>query len=136
MRFRRSLGIYLAAIFAAAIEEAAATLVTLDVIAQQRDALLPTKQRQQYRQGSDGDGTLRGLRSLGPTGVSASIITRFGLRLGGSSTESAVTSTAVGSAVPSTTLIGPPACASIEILRCSIMASSCSSVRFLTALLC
>src|SRR5262245_61038404 len=40
-----------------------------------------------------------GLRSRGPTAVSASIISRFGLRLGGSSTGSLVASTAA-STVP------------------------------------
>src|SRR5215831_8377944 len=82
-----------------------------------------------------GDGTLRGLRSRGPIAVSASIISRFGLRLGGSSTGRAVLGTVVGSIIPSITLTGPPACASSEVLMYSIMASSSSSVRSLIGLL-
>src|SRR5262245_49881415 len=57
------------------------------------------------------DGTLRGLRSRGPTAVSASSIRRFSLRLGGSSTGRAVAGAVVGSIIPSITLAGPPACA-------------------------
>jgi hypothetical protein len=84
-----------------------------------------------------GDGTrFLGLRSCGPIAVSTSIISRFGLRLGGSSTGRAVAGTVVGSIIPSITLTGPPACASSEVLRYSIMASSCSSVRSLSELVC
>jgi len=43
---------------------------------------------------------LRGLRSRGPIAVSASIISRFGLRLGGSSTGRAIAGSVVGSIVP------------------------------------
>ena len=52
-----------------------------------------------------------GLRSCGPIAVSTSIISRFGLRLGGSSTGRAVAGTVVGSFIPSITLTGPPVCA-------------------------
>ena len=83
-----------------------------------------------------GNRILRGTRSLGPTAVSASIISRFGLRLGGSSTGRAVAGTVVGSIIPSITLTGPPACASSEVLMYSIMASSSSSVRSLIRLRC
>jgi hypothetical protein len=41
-----------------------------------------------------------GLRSCGPIAVSSSIIGRFGLRLGGSSTGRAVAGTVVGSIIP------------------------------------
>src|SRR6516164_4081689 len=84
-----------------------------------------------------GDGTrFLGLRSCGPIAVSTSIISRFGLRLGGSSTGRAVAGTVVGSIIPSITLTGPPACASSEVLMYSIMASSSSSVSSLSRLLC
>jgi hypothetical protein len=54
-----------------------------------------------------GDGTrFLGLRSCGPIAVSTSIISRFGLRLGGSSTGRAVAGTVVGSIIPSITLTG------------------------------
>src|SRR5262249_30054177 len=84
-----------------------------------------------YRRGYSpaGDRILRGMRSLGPTAVSASNISRFlGLR--------ACAVAAAGSIVPSITLTEPPACASSEVLMYSIMASSCSSVRSLIGLLC
>src|SRR5262245_40939277 len=83
------------------------------------------------------DGTrFLGLRSCGPIAVSTSIISRFGLRLGGSSTGRAVVGTVVGSFIPSITLTGPRACAASEVSMYSIMASSCSSVRSLSGLLC
>jgi hypothetical protein len=48
-----------------------------------------------------GDGTrFLGLRSCGPIAVSTSIISRFGMRLGGSSAGGAVASTAIGSVAP------------------------------------
>ena len=59
-----------------------------------------------------GNGALRffGLRSLGPIAVSASIISRFDLRLGGSSCRGVVVATAVVStASPSITLAWSPA---------------------------
>jgi len=74
-----------------------------------------------------GDGTrFLGLRSCGPIAVSTSIISRFGLRLGGSSAGGAVASAAVGSIVPSITLTEPRACASSDVSRYSTIASSCS----------
>jgi AraC-like DNA-binding protein len=83
-----------------------------------------------------GDGTrFLDLRSCGPIAVSTSIISRFGLRLGGSSTT-AVAGTVVGSIIPSITLTGPPACAASEVSMYSIMASSCSSVSSLIKLRC
>src|SRR5262249_6783600 len=82
-----------------------------------------------------GDGTLRGLRSLGPIAVSTSIITLF-LGLGGSSAGVAVASTAVGSIVPSISLTERPACAAREVSMYSIMASSCSSDSSLIRLRC
>src|SRR6516165_3220844 len=72
---------------------------------------------------------LRGVRSRGPTAVSASSISRF-LGLG------ACAVAASGSIVPSITLIEPPACASIDVFRYSIMASSSWSDRRLITLLC
>jgi hypothetical protein len=77
---------------------------------------------------SGGDGTF-GIRCRGPTAVSASSISRF-LGLGAGAMAAA------GSAVPSITLTEPRACASSDVVRYSIIASSCSSVRFLSALLC
>src|SRR6516162_9437215 len=72
---------------------------------------------------------LRGMRSLGPTVVSASNISRFlGLR--------ACAVAAAGSIVPSITLTDPPACASSEVLMYSIMASSSWSDRLLITSLC
>ena len=59
-----------------------------------------------------GNGNLRflGLRSRGPIAVSASVISRFDLRLGGSSTRGVVVATAVVStASPSITLAWSPA---------------------------
>ena len=62
-----------------------------------------------------GDGTrFLGLRSCGPIAVSTSIISRFGLRLGGSSTGRAVAGTVVCSIIPSITLTEPLACAARE----------------------
>src|SRR5262249_2861867 len=72
---------------------------------------------------------LRGVRSLGPTAVSASSISRF-LGLGGCAVAGA------GSIVPSVTLIEPLACSSSDVFRYSIMASSSSSDRLLITLLC
>jgi hypothetical protein len=84
-----------------------------------------------------GDGTrFLGLRSCGPIAVSTSIISRFGLRLGGSSTGRAVAGIVVGSIIPSITLIEPLACASSDVFRYSIMASSSWSDRLLITLLC
>src|SRR5262249_30925739 len=82
-----------------------------------------------------GGRTLRGMRSLEPTAVSASSITLF-LDLGESSSGPRCTSTDIGSIVPSITLAGPPACAASEASKYSIMASSCSSVSSLSGLLC
>ena len=78
---------------------------------------------------------LRGVRSLGPTAVSASSITLF-LGLGESSRGPRCTSTDIGSIVPSIIFAGAPACAASEALMYSIMSSSCSSVSSLIALLC
>jgi hypothetical protein len=62
------------------------------------------------------DGTrFLGLRSCGPIAVSTSIISRFGLRLGGSSTGRAVAGTVVGSIIPSIIFAGAPACAASEV---------------------
>src|SRR6516164_8273763 len=72
---------------------------------------------------------LRGMCSLGPTAVSASSISRF-LGLG------ACAVVAAGSIVPSITLIEPLACASSDVFRYSIIASSSSSDRSLSELLC
>jgi hypothetical protein len=84
-----------------------------------------------------GDGTrFLGLRSCGPIAVSTSVISRFGLRLGGSSTGIALAGTVVGSIIPSISLTERPACAASEVSMYSIMASSCSSVRSLSGLLC
>ena len=69
------------------------------------------------------------LRSRGPTAVSASSISRF-LGLGAGAVAAA------GSIVPSITLIEPLACASSDVFRYSIMASSSSSDRLLITLLC
>src|SRR6516164_3692615 len=78
---------------------------------------------------------LRGMRSLGPTAVSASSITLF-LGLGESSSGPRCTSTDIGSIVPSIIFAGAPACASSDVFRYSIMASSSSSDRLLITLLC
>src|SRR5262245_22378156 len=63
--------------------------------------LQTTARRGATAQAAVGGGTLRflGLRSRGPIAVSASIISLLGLLLGGSSTGSAVASTAVASTV-------------------------------------
>src|SRR5262249_4983657 len=63
-----------------------------------------------------GGRTLRGMRSLGPTAVSASIISLFGLRFVGSSVASSAASgdgpsgagSAAGAAVPSMTFAASP----------------------------
>src|SRR5262245_65258687 len=60
---------------------------------------------------------LRGMRSLGPTAVSASSISRF-LGLG------AYAVAAAGSILPSITLTEPPACGSSNVCRYSTIASS------------
>src|SRR6516225_9807783 len=90
-----------------------------------------------YRRGHSPAGAriLRGMRSLGPTAVSASSITLF-LGLGESSSGPRCTSTDIGSIVPSIIFAGAPACASSDVFRYSIMASSCSSVSSLSRLLC
>jgi hypothetical protein len=76
-----------------------------------------------------------GLPFLGPTAVSASNITLF-LGLDELSTGGVVASMGAGSIVPSITLTERPACASSDVSRYSIMAASCSSLRFLSGLLC
>src|SRR5262249_8351782 len=73
-----------------------------------------------------GGRTLRGMRSLGPTAVSALSISRF-FDLGGSS---------AGSAVASIIFAGAPACVASEVSMYSIMTSSYSSVKSLSGLLC
>src|SRR5262249_18755775 len=70
---------------------------------------------------------LRGMRSLRPTAVSASSISRF-LGLGAVA--------AAGSIVPSITLTEPLACASSDVSRYSTIASSCSSDSSLSRLRC
>ena len=63
-----------------------------------------------YSRGGNGALRFLGLRSRGPIAVSASIISRFDLRLGGSSTRGVVVATAVVStASPSITLAWSPA---------------------------
>src|SRR5215471_2284090 len=82
------------------------------------------------RDHSPGGGrTLRGMRSLGPTAVSASSISRF-LGLG------ACAVAAAGSIIPSITLTEPRACASSDVSRYSTIASSCSSDSSLIRLRC
>src|SRR5262249_18939836 len=84
---------------------------------------------------SAGSRILRGMRSLGPTAVLASSITLF-LGLGESSRGPRRASTDIGSIVPSIIFADAPACAASEVSMYSIMASSCSSDRFLITLLC